>query len=69
MRLYFNNSNNDRNLMYGQVVPYIIRLLLLLLKHSLIFYRIDRSTNKQYLCDNMLDNIINRFFTSMKDVF
>ena len=69
MRLYFNNTNNDRNLMYGQVVPYIIRLLLLLLKHSLIFYRIDRSTNKQYLCDNMLDNIINRFFTSMKDVF
>ena len=70
MRLYFNNSNNDRNLMYGQVVPYIIRLLLLLLlKHSLIFYRIDRSTNKQILCGNMLDNIINRFFTSMKDVF
>ena len=25
---------------------------LLLLKQSLIFYRIDRGTNKKYLCDN-----------------
>ena len=51
--------------------PYI--RLLLLLKHSLIFYKIDRNTNKQYLCDgnfeSFLDNAINWFFTSMKDVF
>ena len=26
--------------------------LLLLLKHCLIFYKIDRSTNKKYLCDS-----------------
>ena len=34
----------------GKIGPYI--RLLLLLKHSLIFYRINRSTNKKYLCDS-----------------
>ena len=42
--------------------PYIIRLLLLL-KHSFIFYEIDRSTNKKYLGDSnfksFLDNLLN----------
>ena len=33
-----------------KIGPYI--KLLLLLKHSLISYRIDRSTNKKYLCDS-----------------
>ena len=40
-------------------------LLLLLLKHSLIFNKIDRSTNKQYLCDSnfeyFLDSTVNCF--------
>ena len=56
----------------AKIGPYI-RLLLLLLKHILIFYKIDRSTNKQYLCGSnfksFLNNTINCFFTSMKDVF
>ena len=56
----------------AKIWPYV-RLLLLLLKHSLIFYKIDRSTNKQYLWDSnfesFLDNTINWLFTSMKDVF
>ena len=56
----------------AKIGPYI-RLLLLLLKHGLIFYKIDRSTNKQYLCgsnfESFLDNTINWFFTSMKDIF
>ena len=55
----------------AKIGPYI--WLLLLLKHSLIFYKIDRSTNKQYFCDSnfesFLDNTINWFFTSMKDAF
>ena len=45
----------------AKIGPYIIRLLLLL-KHSFIFYKIDRSTNKKYLCDSnfesFLDNLI-----------
>ena len=49
-----------------KIGPYIIRLLLLL-KHSFIFYKIDRSTNKKISLS--LDNTINWFFTSMKDVF
>ena len=55
----------------AKIVPYI--RLLLLLKHSLIFYKIDRSTNKQYLCDSnfeiFLDNTINWLFASRKYVF
>ena len=56
------------------IEPYIsLLILLLLLKQSLIFYKIDRSTNKRYLCDSnfesFLDNTINWSFTSMKDVF
>ena len=55
-----------------KIGPYI-RLLLLSLKHILIFYKIDRSTSKQYLCDSnfesFLDNTIHWFFTSIKDVF
>ena len=55
-----------------KIDPYI-RLLLLSLKHILIFYKIDRSTSKQYLCDSnfesFLDNTIHWFFTSIKDVF
>ena len=42
--------------------PYIRRLLLLL-KHSLIFHTIDKSTK------SFLDNTINWFFTSIKYVF
>ena len=63
----------------AKIGPYI--RLLLLLKHSLIFYRIDRSTNKKYLCESNFEmhlyhhmNLFNicifyGFFTSMKDVF
>ena len=36
----------------AKIGPYIIRLLLLLLKHSLIFHRIDKSTNEKYLCNS-----------------
>ena len=38
--------------MYGQNRAIHYRLLLLLLKHDLIFLQIDRSTNKKYLCDS-----------------
>ena len=48
----------------AKIGPYI-RVLLLLLTNSLIFYKIDRSTNKQYLCDSNFEY----FFTSMKDAF
>ena len=34
----------------AKIEPYI--RLLLLLKRNLTFYRIDRSTNKKYLCEN-----------------
>ena len=44
--------------------PYI--RILLLLKHIFIFYKIDRSTRN---FESFLDNAINCFFTSMKDVF
>ena len=51
----------------------LLLLLLLLLTHSLFFYRTDRSPNKKYVCDSnfesFLDNTINWFFTSMKDIF
>ena len=42
-----NNSNDDDESLkcMGKIGPYI-RLVLLLLKRSLIFHRIDRSTNK-----------------------
>ena len=36
----------------AKIGSYIRYLLLFLLKHSLIFYRTDRSTNKKCLCDN-----------------
>ena len=56
----------------SKIGPYI-RPLLLLSKHSFILCKIDRSTNKQYLCDSnfesFLENTISWFFTSMKDVF
>ena len=48
---YNNNNNNNSNdddeslKCMGKIGPYI-RLVLLLLKRSLIFHRIDRSTNK-----------------------
>ena len=38
--------------MYDQTRANILGFHLLLLKHSLIFYRNDRSTNKKYLCDS-----------------
>ena len=38
--------------MYGQKRVIHYRLLLLSLNHSRTFYRIDRSTNKKYLCDS-----------------
>ena len=45
----------------AKIGSYIIRILLLSLKHSLMFYKIDRSTNKKYLCDinfeSFLDNL------------
>ena len=44
-----------------KIGPYIIRLLLLS-KHSFIFYKIDRSTDKKYLSNSnfksFLDNLI-----------
>ena len=68
----FNNNNNESIIMYGQIGLYISLLFLLLLKHILIFYKIDRSTNKQYLCDSNFESFSDKtvvFFTSMKDVF
>ena len=45
-------------------------MLLLLLKHSIIFYRIDRSINKKYLCEPILYNTITCFLIAFfKDVF
>ena len=45
----------------AKIEPYIIRLLLLL-KHSFIVYKIDRSANKKCLCnsdfESFLDNLI-----------
>ena len=38
----------------------LLFILLLLLKHSLIFYKIDRSTNKQYRCDSKFEIIFLR---------
>ena len=58
----------------AKIGPYIIRplSLLLLLKHSLIFHRIDRSTNKNIFVIAILKCTfitINWFFTSIKDGF
>ena len=54
--------------MYGPILAIHFRIFLLL-KHSLIFYTIDRSTNKKYLCDNNIGSFLNKtnncFFTSM----
>ena len=36
----------------AKVGPYIRLLLLLLLKHTLILYKTDRSTNKKYIFDS-----------------
>ena len=56
-----------------KIGSYIRLLLLLLLKHSLIFYKIGNCTNKEYLCvsdlESFLDNTINWFSASMKYVF
>ena len=57
-------NNNNKSLMYRQ--NRAIHWLLLLLKHILIFYKIDRSTSN---FESFLDSPINSFFTSMKDVF
>ena len=53
-----------------KIEPYV---RFLLLEHSLIVNKIDRSTNKQYLCDSdfetFLDNTSNWFFVSIKNIF
>ena len=66
----------------AKIGPYIrLFILLLLLKHSLMFYKTDRSTSKKYLCDSnfenahlllcesFVDHTIIWFFKSMKDAF
>ena len=47
-----------------KIGPYIVRLLLLL-KHSFTFYKINRSTNKEYLSNSNFEY----FFRILKNNF
>ena len=40
----------------AKIGPYIRLFISLLLKHSLKFYKTDRSTSKKYLCDSNFEN-------------
>ena len=48
----------------AKIGPYI--RLLLLLRHSLIFYTIDRSTNEKYLCDSNFEMHLYYFMNLFK---
>ena len=58
---FFNNNNKNKRISMAKIELCIIRLLSLLLKHSLIFHRTGRSA--KYRCGSnfefFLDNTIN----------